>query len=96
MIPMLLPATLPSECLGAHHPYQRFPQIYRSCQLIKKSALLPYAATAGLPAVARCVLAFLLPLYALEETHTMALRHVAFEELWPVVEQVSWKGVGMQ
>lgn len=63
----------------------------RACHLLRKHALVPFAAPAGLAAAARCSLTFLSYCAALEASHALRLAPLAHRELWLVLEQV-WCG----
>jgi len=56
--------------------------------MLRKHALLPFAAPAGLHAAARCVFAFMAHCAALEASHGLQLLPTVQRELWPVLEQV--------
>jgi hypothetical protein len=72
-----LPPSLPPACLPC-----------RSCHLLRKHALLPFAAHAGLEACARCTFAFTAHCAALEASRGLQLVPTVQRELWPVLEQV--------
>ncbi|PSC67429.1 exocyst complex component EXO84B-like [Micractinium conductrix] len=63
-------------------------QTERTCHLLRKHALLPFAAPAGLHAFCRCAFAFAAHAAALEGTHGLQLMPTVHRELWPVLEQV--------
>lgn len=66
----------------------------RACHLLRKHALLPFAAPAGLPAFARCAFAFTAHCAALEASHGLQLVPTVQRELWPATEQVGGRPVG--
>ncbi len=70
---------LPPTCPGGER---------RACHLLRKHALAPFAAPAGLPATARCVFVFLAYAAALEASHALRLAPTVHRETWPVLEQV--------
>ncbi|KAL4425163.1 hypothetical protein ABPG75_009179 [Micractinium tetrahymenae] len=63
-------------------------QTERACHLLRKHALLPFAAPAGLHAFARCAFAFAAHCAALEASHGLQLVPTVQRELWPALEQV--------
>ncbi|KAI3435025.1 hypothetical protein D9Q98_003077 [Chlorella vulgaris] len=63
-------------------------QTERACHLLRKHALLPFAAPAGLPAFGRAAFAFTAHCAALEASHGLQLVPTVQRELWPVLEQV--------
>jgi hypothetical protein len=75
---------------GAPTPTPNLPPFppCRSCHLLRKHALLPFAAPAGLGACARCTFAFTAHCAALEASHGLQLVPTVQRELWPVLEQV--------
>ncbi|KAL4854614.1 Exocyst complex component EXO84A [Chlorella vulgaris] len=64
-------------------------QTERACHLLRKHALLPFAAPAGLPAFGRAAFAFTAHCAALEASHGLQLVPTVQRELWPVLEQAS-------
>ncbi|PRW33875.1 exocyst complex component EXO84B-like [Chlorella sorokiniana] len=63
-------------------------QTERACHLLRKHALLPFAAPAGLAAFTRCAFAFAAHCAALEASHGLQLLPTVLRELWPPMEQV--------
>jgi hypothetical protein len=57
--------------------------------LVKRHALAPFAAPAGLGPTVACVLLALLHCRALEESHSLSLGPRLLRDLWPPCEQVS-------
>jgi hypothetical protein len=73
------------------HPPPPIPHptpLRRACHLLRKHALLPFAAPAGLHACCRCVFAFAAHCAALEASHGLPLLPTLLRELWPPLEQV--------
>lgn len=66
----------------------RFSGLPRACHLLRKHALLPFAAPAGLAAFTRCAFAFAAHCAALEASHGLQLLPTVLRELWPAQEQV--------
>ncbi|GAB4815599.1 hypothetical protein N2152v2_002645 [Parachlorella kessleri] len=63
-------------------------EVERACQLLRKHALAPFAAPAGLAATCRCLHTLLAYCAALEASHALRLTPAVLRETWPVVEQV--------
>ncbi|KAL4435562.1 hypothetical protein ABPG77_002525 [Micractinium sp. CCAP 211/92] len=63
-------------------------QTERACHLLRKHALMPFAAPAGLHAFGRCTFAFAAHCAALEASHGLQLVPTVQRELWPTLEQV--------
>lgn len=66
----------------------------RACHLLRKHALLPFAAPAGLAAFTRCAFAFAAHCAALEASHGLQLLPTVQRELWPPLEQVRLQSDG--
>jgi hypothetical protein len=62
----------------------------RACaQLLRRHALSPFAAAAGLPATVQCVSLALVFVYALEKSHSLSVSAPFAAELWPHIEAVT-------
>lgn len=61
----------------------------RCAVLLKRHALSPFAAPAGLQATVGCIVLALVHCMALEETHGLKLAPRLTRELWPPCEQAS-------
>lgn len=62
-----------------------------ACHLLRKHALLPFAAPAGLHGFGRCAFAFAAHCAALEASHGLQLVPTVQRELWTALEQVRCK-----
>lgn len=61
----------------------------RCALLIKRHALSPFAAPAGLASTVQCCSLALLHCRALQASHNLALSPTLLRELWPACDQVS-------